>query len=298
MIQDIMPHRYNNAYQAKKPDKNSRLLYFMGKQVLLKRGSAGHGDGVLSDAAGAKEQEIEFPVFEDVEQDNGRIYDDAVYLFSIDGEEFYLAKDVEWRQDRGLGLEDTGIFRGSGPKHMAFAGVTGYQLYRWYGSRQYCGRCGAALVHSDKERMMQCPRCGCMEYPKLCPAVIVAVTHGNRLLMSRYAGRQYKRYALIAGFTEVGETIEETVKREVMEEVGLKVKNLRYYKSQPWSLSDSLLFGFFAELDGSEDITLEEEELAEARWFEREEIEAEYEDFSLTNEMIMEFKGGGFGTNC
>lgn len=69
-------------------------------------------------------------------------------------------------------------------------------------------------------------------------------------------------------------------------------------RSQPWSLSDSLLFGFFAELDGSGEITLEEEELAEARWFEREEIQVEYEDFSLTNEMIMEFKTGGFGTDC
>lgn len=291
MIQDIMPHQYNNAYRARKPAGDSRLLYFNGKQVLLKKGAAGR-------TVGEKEQSIAFPLFEDVEQDDGRIYDDAVYLFSIDGEEFYLVKEVKWRQDRGLALADTGIFRGAGPKHMAFAGVTGYQLFRWYESRRYCGRCGTELVHSETERMMRCPECGCMEYPKLCPAVIVAVTDGNRLLMSRYAGRQYKRYALIAGFAEVGETIEETVRREVMEEVGLRVKNLRYYKSQPWSLSDSLLFGFFAELDGSGEITLEEEELAEARWFEREEIQVEYEDFSLTNEMIMEFKTGGFGTDC
>ena len=80
--------------------------------------------------------------------------------------------------------------------------------------------------------------------------------------MSKYAGRDYKKYALIAGFAEIGETIEETVQREVMEEVGLKVKNLRYYKSQPWSFSNTLLFGFFAELDGSAEITLDEEELA------------------------------------
>lgn len=289
MIQDITPHRYDNAYRAKKPAKSSRLLHFCGKQVLVK--------GDRSAFSGRKEAALTFPMFEDVKQEEGQIYENAIYLFSIDDEEFFLVNEAQWEEDGNLSLVDTGIFRAAGPKHMAFAGVTGYQLFRWYESRRWCGRCGAALVHSEKERMMQCPKCGSMEYPKLCPAVIVAVTHENRLLMSRYAGRQYKRYALIAGFAEVGETIEETVKREVMEEVGLRVKNLTYYKSQPWSLSDSLLFGFFAELDGSEEITLEEEELAEAAWFEREEIQVEYEDFSLTNEMIMAFKNGRAGKN-
>ncbi len=118
------------------------------------------------------------------------------------------------------------------------------------------------------------------------------MTHGNRLLMSQYAGREYKKYALLAGFTEIGETVEETVAREVMEEVGLKVKNITYYKSQPWSFSDTLLMGFFCELDGEEDVTLDEEELALAQWFEREEIPAEPDDVSLTNEMMMVFKEG------
>ena len=74
------------------------------------------------------------------------------------------------------------------------------------------------MVHDEKERMMRCPSCGLMEFPKICPAVIVGVTDGNRILMSKYAGRSYKIYALLAGFTEIGETVEETVAREVMEE--------------------------------------------------------------------------------
>ena len=131
-----------------------------------------------------------------------------------------------------------------------------------------------------------------MEFPKICPAVIIGVTDGDRLLMSKYAGRDYKKYALIAGFAEIGETIEETVQREVMEEVGLKVKNLRYYKSQPWSFSDTLLFGFFADLDGSDEITLDREELALAEWFEREKIPVTEKHISLTNEMILAFKEG------
>ena len=117
------------------------------------------------------------------------------------------------------------------------------------------------------------------------------MTDGNRILMSKYAGRTYKKYALLAGFVEIGETAEgETVKREVMEEVGLKVKNIRYYKSQPWSFTDTLLLGFYCELDGDDKIVLDKEELALAEWFEREDIPDVTSHESLTNEMMMKFK--------
>ena len=131
-----------------------------------------------------------------------------------------------------------------------------------------------------------------MEFPKICPATIIAVRDGNRLLLSKYAGRAYKKYALLAGYTEIGETIEETVKREVMEEVGLKVKNIQYYKSQPWSFSDTLLMGFYCNLDGEDKITLDQDELALAEWFEREDLPEVTSDESLTNEMIQMFKLG------
>ena len=131
-----------------------------------------------------------------------------------------------------------------------------------------------------------------MEFPKICPATIIAVRDGNRLLLSKYAGRTYKKYALLAGYTEIGETIEETVKREVMEEVGLKVKNIQYYKSQPWSFSDTLLMGFYCDLDGEDKITLDQDELALAEWFEREDLPEVTSDESLTNEMIQMFKLG------
>ena len=132
-----------------------------------------------------------------------------------------------------------------------------------------------------------------MEYPKISPGVIIAVTNGNKLLLSKYADREYKRYALLAGFTEIGETLEETVKREVMEEVGLKVNNIRYYKGQPWSMSSSLLLGFFCDLEEEEEITLDTTELAMAEWFDRDNIPVEYDGgVSLTNEMILRFKNG------
>lgn len=144
----------------------------------------------------------------------------------------------------------------------------------------------------EKERMLFCSECGNIEYPKIMPAVIVGIVNENRLLLSQYANREHKRYALIAGFSEIGETIEQTVQREVMEEVGLRVKNIRYYKSQPWSFSDSLLMGFYADLDGSEEITLDHKELAMAQWFDRSEIPVSEITGSLTNEMILSFKKG------
>lgn len=141
---------------------------------------------------------------------------------------------------------------------------------------------------------MYCDACHQMEYPKISPAVIIGVTDGNRLLLSKCAGRTYKKYALLAGFTEIGETLEETVKRKVMEEVGLKVTNIRYYKSQPWSYSGSILSGFFCDLkkdDEHSEIHLDQEKLAMAEWFEREDIPIEDEGrFSLTQDMICRFK--------
>lgn len=142
--------------------------------------------------------------------------------------------------------------------------------------------------------MVRCPQCGAMEFPKLFPAVIVGIvdTQRNKVLVSRYANREYKRYALIAGFCEMGETVEETVHREVMEEVGLRVKNLRYYKSQPWPPSSSLLFGFFCELDGSNSIKLDDHELESAEWIDRDKLPCD-EDYSLTRDMMQVLRDGG-----
>ena len=148
------------------------------------------------------------------------------------------------------------------------------------------------MKHDTKERMMYCPSCNRQEYPVLMPAVIVAITNGDKVILSKYEGRSYKRYALIAGFAEIGETIEETVHREVMEEVGLKVKNLRFYKSQPWSFSGTLLFGFFCDLDGDDSLTVDREELALAEWVSRDQIPDEGDNSSLTKEMMMVFAAG------
>lgn len=130
-------------------------------------------------------------------------------------------------------------------------------------------------------------------YPRISPAVIVGVMDGDRIILTRYANRPGNRLtALIAGFMEIGETFEDTVRREVMEEVGVEVKNIRYYRSQPWPFSGSVLAGFYADLAGTSDLTVDKGELGEARWMQRGELPDDLGSFSLTAEMISLFRLG------
>ena len=136
---------------------------------------------------------------------------------------------------------------------------------------------------------MVCPSCGKTFYPRIMPAVIVGVKNGDKLLLTRYrTGFRYN--ALIAGFTEIGETMEETVQREVMEEAGIRVKNIHYYKSQPWGTANDILLGFYCDVDGDDRITMDPEELKYAEWVQREDIVLQPGEFSLTNEMMKRFK--------
>ena len=278
MIQDIAPHTYHNEYKPSAPDKDSFILAYEKGSILLPRQE--------------RDADITFPRFRELEEKIADLYNNFIYLFSIDDQRFYLIPELDTSLLPDYEFQDVRILRTAQPQHLAFAGITGHKLFQWYSKRRYCGCCGKPMVHSQKERMMECPSCGNQEYPVLCPAVIVGITNGDKIILSKYEGRRFKRYALIAGFAEIGETIEETVHREVMEEVGLKVKNLRYYKSQPWSFSGTLLFGFYCDLDGDDTLTVDHDELSMASWFNREDIPDEGDNISLTKEMMMAFKHG------
>ena len=276
MIQDIAPHTYHNEYKPVAPDKESHILAYGEGNILMKK------DG----------ETITLPSFGELEGKVENLYENYIYLFSVDEEHFYLIPDLDTSLLPGYQFEIIRVLRTAEPQYLAFAGITGYQLFQWYSKRRFCGCCGQPMVHDKTERKMICPSCGNGEYPVLSPAVIVGVTNGDKLILSKYEGRSHTRYAMIAGFAEIGETIEETVHREVMEEIGVKVKNLRYYKSQPWSFSDTLLFGFFCDLDGDDTIRLDEEELALAEWHERSQIPDDAYEISLTREMMTLFKNG------
>ena len=277
MIHEIAPHYFDNQYGNHLPEPESFALYYKDNLSLVKKTSQG----------------IEFPKFKDLEKSNGELYKNATYLFSIDRQRYYLIDEISLAKIDFFSLEKIEIFRHSTYQMEAYAGITGHQLYNWYCSNKYCGCCGEGLEKDVKERMLRCNKCGNMVFPRLNPAVIVGVTHKNRILLSRYNGQAKGTYALVAGFIEVGESLEEGVKREVLEEVGLHVTNIRYYKSQPWPFTSSLLMGFYCDVvGGGESIVLDTEELCLAQWFEREEIPVKPNTISLTNEMIIAFKNG------
>ena len=279
MIQDIYPHRYHNEYRPCAPRPDSILLFYDEECVL----------------AAMPDEKLQFPQFRHLGANAAAVAENAVYLFSIDDLAYFLTLDrpkLNPQDAEHFSMHPVSIFRTAKPLAQAFAGITGSQIYRWRESRRFCGCCGARMGKSKVERAMVCPSCGNTVYPKICPAVIVAVHDGERLLLTRYKDRPIKHYALVAGFNEIGESIEETVHREVLEETGVRVKNLKFYKSQPWVFTDTLLFGFYAELDGDDHLTVQEDELSEAVWVDRHDVPEDTTGFSLTAEMIEQFRIG------
>ena len=270
MLQQIAPRHLDNQYRPQAIGPGAKLCIFREKEILVS----------------LRDGEVILPEWEQLKASILR----SVYLFSIDETPYFLA---ELRADaalpEGFGYDSVRAHRRLHPKYTVYAEMTAWHLYVWYRDTQFCGRCGRPTRHDGKLRMLSCPACGNMIFPKICPAIIVGVTDGDRILLTKYSGREYKNYALIAGFTEIGETAEETVQREVFEETGVHVKNIRYWATQPWGVDTDLLLGYFAELDGSADITMDREELSLAGWYCRDELSLPADDVSLTNDMIRAF---------
>jgi NAD+ diphosphatase len=140
------------------------------------------------------------------------------------------------------------------------------QIIDWDRTHQYCGRCGVPLKVKTTERAKECPQCGLLLFPRLAPAIIVLVERGNQLLLARSRHFMPGMYSVLAGFVEPGESLEETVVREVKEEVGIEIKDIKYFGSQPWPFPHSLMVGFTA-THASGEISLNDEEIENAGWF-------------------------------
>lgn len=272
MLQEIEPKQYHVEYALQAPEADSLCFAFQGRKVLER----------------VRDGSFALPTCREL----GEAVKQAYYLFRIDGEAYYLAELEEAVSLPDYAWQDLRKDREKKDKAFHFAETTAYHLALWYRDNCFCGRCGGQTQPDQDERMLRCPRCGNMIYPKIAPAVIVAVTDGDRLLMTRYQGREYKGYALIAGFNEIGETAEDTVRREIREEVGLEVTDIRYYGSQPWGTDSNLLLGFFARLKGDGTIHMDRQELSQAGWYRREEIPVKPDEYSLTNHMIQAFIRG------
>lgn len=140
------------------------------------------------------------------------------------------------------------------------------QIIEWDRTHQFCGRCGAPTQYAQGERAKRCPMCGLVSFPRLSPAIIVLVERGDEVLLAQGANFVGGFYSTLAGFVEPGESLEEAVHREINEEVGIEVKNVCYFGSQPWPFPHSLMIGFTAEYASGE-IEIDPKEIADAQWF-------------------------------
>ena len=270
MIQDIAPEHLDNSFHPVRPQPADPLLCFREGKAMVR-----YENGRLL-----------FPSVAEMPENRG------IYLFSVAGRPFFL------NPEECPGIPGYELYSLSELRGLELAGnldllvvYTGFHLWSWYGASRFCGSCGTRTVPADDERAMVCPACGKRIYPRINPAVIVGVINGERLLITKYR-TGFAHHALIAGFTEIGETAEQTVEREVMEEVGLRVRNIRYYKSQPWGIASDLLMGFYCEVDGDTAIHRDEKELGYAEWVQRDQIILQPSDYSLTNEMMKQFRDG------
>lgn len=279
MLQDLSFGKLENEYRNTCPQSGDKVLCFRDGSVLLKRNP---------------DDSLELPAYDGVCRWRGS-WDGAEfrYIFRMQDVNYFLWMGQAGEcPEPGFHYESTRQLRQLTSKDVCFAVMTAWHLFIWYRNNRFCGQCGTPTIHDEKERMLRCPNCGNMIFPRISPAVIIAVTQGDRLLLSKYAGRSYTRYALLAGYTEIGETLEQTVQREAMEEVGLRVKNIRYYKSQPWGVDGNVLMGFYCDLDGDDTLHLDTAELAMAQWFYRDALPAHDDGISLTREMIRVFEEG------
>lgn len=159
------------------------------------------------------------------------------------------------------------------------------QILNWDNTHRFCGKCGSKTDNKKDELAKVCPNCNHVMYPVICPAIIVAVTRGEEILLAHNRGFKNNMYSLIAGFVEAGEDLKSTVKREVFEEVGIKVKNITYYKSSPWSFPNSLMIGFFAEYESGE-IKVDGNEIVHADWFTKDNFPNIPKKFTLARKLI------------
>lgn len=270
MFHEIAPKKLDITYENREPKENDLIIFIKEGKVMRK----GEDELVLPSVGelGLGKEELRF-------------------LFKIDDTLFFMPLTQNIKED-GFSFDTPRDLRNAKPMWLAYASTLGFRIQEFYRLNSFCGKCGTKNVHSEKERAMVCPECGNTIYPPIAPSVIVLIRNGEETVLTKYQASHsaYRRYALVAGYVESGESPEETVKREVFEEVGLKVKNITYYKSQPWPISGALLLGYVCDLDGDKNIVRQEDELAVAEWVKREDVPERSSDVSLTSEMMEMFR--------
>lgn len=233
-------------------DRQGAALWFafQGAQIVVMRGEGGTGIPAATDP-----------------RDIGLSSQRSQYLGML-GEQHCFACDLDETCVPPEGMALSGLralFGALDDSIFALAGRA-FQIIDWDRSHQYCGRCGTPTRHRANERARECPSCGQVHYPRIAPAIMALIRCGDELLLARSPHFPPGMYSALAGFVEPGETLEQTLVREVREEVGIEVANLRYFASQPWPFPHSLMIAFNADYVSGE-ITPEPGEIEAADWF-------------------------------
>ncbi len=182
-------------------------------------------------------------------------------------------------------LAGESVFRAAG---------TAFQIMNWQRNTRFCSRCGAEMCLSEMDCGLVCPSCAFMSYPSISPAIIVAVVRDGKLLLARNTSFPKGRYSILAGFVEAGETLEETVRREIREEVGIEVRDVQYFDSQPWPFPHSLMLGFTARWASGE-LRPDGREIVDARWYTPLDMPEIPPSISISRRLIDHWLAGGIG---
>jgi NAD+ diphosphatase len=192
---------------------------------------------------------------------------EEIYLGTLEGKPCYAAAIPDSPPPLAdMAFLDLRQLYGKVDQELLYLSFRAIHLLDWSLKTKFCKRCGMKLIVLERERAKKCPGCGHQSFPRISPAVIVLVERGNRCLLARSPRFQNGFYSVLAGFNEPGETLEDTVRREVGEETGIEVEDIRYFGSQPWPFPDSLMIGFTARYAGGE-IRVDGIEIMEADWF-------------------------------
>jgi NAD+ diphosphatase len=209
-----------------------------------------------------------------------------LYIGSLDGHSCYTAR-YPAGEELPHGIEFVGLRQ----LHMQIddtmlrAAFRAVQIVAWDETHRFCGVCGASTIKKADEHAKVCPECGHISYPRLSPAIIAAITKGDKLLLARNKNFAPGVYSVLAGFVEAGETLEECVKREIREEAGIEIKNIKYFGSQSWPFPNSYMLAFTAEHESGE-IKIGEDEIADAGWFGADEIPKVPGSLSISRKLI------------
>lgn len=271
MIQDIHPHQFENKY-LNNPEltPDDYIFHFKESALLLKQTG----------------ETLEIPRRKDLKTDNAN----AVFLFTLNKTNCFLVWTCTEPSDQSFSYQEINFFRNIPQQEIAWTSIVAFHLMTWYAQNKFCGRCGSTTTCKTDERAITCPSCKHTVYPKISPAIIVGIICGDKILLARGVNYRSPFYSLIAGYADIGESLEDAVRREVKEEVGLDVWNIRYYTSQPWPYSGSMMIGYIAEADDQQPIKLEQKELIDAIWFSRDQLPNHPSNISISGEIIEKFK--------